>query len=350
MKSENVSTGAPTIEVLLATFNGERFLHQQIESILSQTYEWVTILARDDGSTDGTELILRDFEIKHPERFRVLRDGFRTSHPKLNFERLMLGSTARYAAFSDQDDVWLPEKLALEMQAMQAAERSFGTSTPLLIFTDLRVVDERLGTISSSLWQHLSIPGNRVDRFERLLAQNIFTGCTGLMNRPLLERSLPIPEQTYMHDWWVALVAAAFGRLISLPVQTVLYRQHAHNAVGISGVTTKMDREAASAEGMKPTNLPGRIIAKFRQHGLRRKLWEMSENNALGLKERFAGELPADKLRLVEAYIRVGSHPNRWVRVFTWLRYGFFRESNRLNMSLLWYLWDLNAADDASRR
>jgi glycosyltransferase involved in cell wall biosynthesis len=312
------------VEVLLATYNGERFLPEQIDSILSQTHPSVRILARDDGSKDKSVAILRRYEIKYADRFRLIEDGIATGHPKRNFERLMRASTAPYVALSDQDDVWLPWKLEHQLDAMQAAERSGAAHQPVLVFSDLQVVDDRLRTLSQSFWQRDLHPGRSTERYARLLAQNIFTGCTGLLNRSLVERAIPIPERAFMHDWWIMLVAAAFGRLVPLPAQTVLYRQHASNVVG------------AFTKG------PSRI--NFRYHGVRRKLWEMSNTNAYALMERFRGELPSDKRHLVEAYIRSDSHPNRFIRVFTFLRYGFFRTSFRGNLGVLYYLWDMEYA------
>ncbi len=318
-------TSPSLVEVLLATYNGERFLRDQIDSILSQTYPNVTITTRDDGSTDGTDAILREYEARYPKQIRVLRDGVSTRHPKRNFERLMQASTAPYVALSDQDDVWQADKLAKQMQAMQASEKLYGATQPLLVFTDLEVVDDQMRTLAASFWKEHSIPGHHTDRFERLLTQNIFTGCTGLLNRALVERSLPIPDRAFMHDWWITLVASAFGHLIPLPVQSVRYRQHANNAVG------------APKTGH-------RLVPSLRDHDVRRKGWEMSEDNAYAMRERFPGVLPAGKQLLVDAYIRAGSHPNRLVRVYTILRHGFLHAVPRANAGMLWYLWDMKAA------
>lgn len=316
----------PEIQVLLATYNGARFLHEQIESVLAQTYPNVTILARDDGSSDGTQEILRDYAEKKPERFRVLQDGDPTRHPKRNFESLMAASTAPYVAFCDQDDVWLTDKLQREMDAMLAAEAVAPSDAPVLIFTDLEVVAADLSTIATSMWAAQGIPGQRTDNFARLLAQNVFTGCTGLLNRALVQKSLPIPESAVMHDWWVMLVAAAFGKLVSLPIATVRYRQHESNAVG------------AVKEAKR------KLLPDLHAHGERRREWDMTEGNAHALLERFRNTLPPDKLQLTTEYIRCSESPSRVQRVTTLLRYGFFREGARMNLAILWYLWDKDNA------
>ena len=320
-------TAMPVIEVVLATYNGERFLREQIESILAQTYPAVTVLASDDGSRDGTVAILREYAERLPDRFRLL-DGPPTGHPKRNFQRLLQASTAEYAALSDQDDIWIPEKLARTMAAMQLAERESGADTPILVFTDLELVDAGGSPMHTSFWQKQGIPGME-RRFNRLLAQNVFTGCTGLLNRALIDLACPVPEAAEMHDWWIMLTAAVFGRLVSLPMATVRYRQHESNAVGA----------AADAK----VNL----VPKFRQHGERRKEWEKTEGNARALLEQFDGTLPLDKRKLVEAYIRCGASAHRLVRVGTLVRYGFWRMSLRMNLAMLWYLWDMDAAKRA---
>ena len=316
----------PEIQVLLATYNGAPFLPEQIESVLAQTYPNVTILARDDGSSDGTQDILRDYAERNPLRFRMVQDGDPTRHPKRNFERLMAASTAPYVAFCDQDDVWLTDKLQREMDAMLAAEAVAPSAAPLLVFTDLEVVATDLGTIAPSMWTAQGIPGQRTDNFACLLAQNVFTGCTGLLNRALVQQSLPIPESAVMHDWWVMLVAAAFGRLVSLPIATVRYRQHETNAVGAV------------------KNVKRKLLPDLHAHSERRREWDMTEGNAHALLERFHNTLPPDKLLLTKAYIRCGESPSRVQRVTTLLRHGFFRDGTRMNLAILWYLWDKDNA------
>lgn len=311
----------PVIEVLLATWNGERFLRQQIESIMGQTYPEVRVLARDDGSSDGTVAILEEYARRFPERFRILPFDGATGSPKWNFMRLMQASSAPYVAFADQDDVWLAEKLQHEMAVMRGAEAALPQKTPVLVYTDLELIDVEGVRTSESFWRAQGIPGGE-RRFARLLAQNVFTGCTGLLNQALVKKSLPIPEKANMHDWWVMLVAAAFGRLVALPEATVQYRQHATNAVGAVAPPRR------------------KLTANLREHGERAKEWEMTERNAEAFLEQFGEALPAEALRLTRAYVRAGKHENRVVRVATVVRNGFYRMSARMNLAMLWFLWN----------
>jgi rhamnosyltransferase len=152
-----------------------------------------------------------------------------------NFENLLqtaLGRDAEYFACADQDDIWHPEKLRIQLQAM-ASVRSL--RRPTLVFTDLRVADEQLMTLDNSYmdFQGVRDPGS-VD-IKGLLLQNIVVGNTILADRALLRAALPFPYGIHMHDWWLALCAAAFGGIHFVPVPTVTYRLHGGNQAGAAG-------------------------------------------------------------------------------------------------------------------
>jgi hypothetical protein len=314
------------VEVLLATYNGQRFLREQIDSILRQSYPHVRILVRDDGSTDGTLGILTEYAGEFPERFRVVQ-GPPTGNAKWNFLRLLEASTAEYMAFADQDDVWTADKIELEMEAMRRLEYEHGSGSPLLVFSDLRVVDENLNTLRPSFWSNERIKPENIGRFERLLAQNVVTGCTALINRPLATLAQPMPASSYMHDWWIALIAGALGYTEFLVAPTVLYRQHDRNVLGASRPVKQQ-----------------RLVPKWRQHGERRKSWDCNVGMAEALLEAHSERLPASKLKTVQALLRCEQHPNRLVRVGAFLRQGFFIErALRGNAARLWYLWDMDA-------
>ena len=137
-----------------------------------------------------------------------------------------------YVALCDQDDIWDAEKLALSSQAMRKAQEQHGAAKPLLLHTDLMVIDAEGHLVASSLMQIQKIAHAAQEPLKTLLVQNFVTGCTVLVNRPLLEAALPVPEEALMHDWWFALIAASLGDLIFLPRPIVHYRQHGRNTVG----------------------------------------------------------------------------------------------------------------------
>lgn len=222
----------PTIDILLATYNGAEFVCEQIESLFAQTYSNWRVLARDDGSTDDTAAILRRYAERHADRFVLISDDDGNLGCTGNFNRLMEVSTAHYLALCDQDDVWLAHKLSACMDRMRAMEREHSSVTPLLVHTDLRTVDHALKTIGPSFWSYQGLNPADANDFGRLLIRNVVTGCSMLINRSLKEQALPIPAGAKVHDWWIALVAAAFGALGSVPTPTALYRQHGSNTTG----------------------------------------------------------------------------------------------------------------------
>jgi glycosyltransferase involved in cell wall biosynthesis len=222
----------PSLEILLATYNGLRFVEEQLESILSQTRRDWFLLMRDDGSSDATREHLEAFREQHHDRVHLLKDADRNLGPARNFSRLLEGSSAPHVMLCDQDDVWLPDKLERTLFAMLEAERRLGRGTPILVHTDLRPVNDRLEPIADSFWAYQHLDPARAATFRLNLVQNAVTGCTMMVNRALLEIALPIPDGAIMHDWWLTLVASAFGMVVQVPHPTVLYRQHGSNSVG----------------------------------------------------------------------------------------------------------------------
>lgn len=209
------------VQVLLSTYDGERFLEPQLDSIFGQTYRDVEVLARDDGSRDRTWQILE--RRASCERIRLLR-GENIGVVRSFFELLERSDAdAPYLALADQDDVWLPGKVERAVTMLS----SFETAVPALYFSRLTLVDEALRPLG-----HSAIPP-RGPSFANALVQSIGTGCTMVMNqaaRSVLLRGTP--AVAWMHDWWIYLVVAAFGRVVYDPEPCILYRQHAANAVG----------------------------------------------------------------------------------------------------------------------
>ena len=228
------------IDILLGTYNGAAFLEQQLDSIAAQSHGTWRLIARDDGSTDGTTEILTAFQARHSDKVVLLEDRDGNLGLVANFSRLMEVSDARYAAFCDQDDVWVPEKLKLCLARMRGLERDHSAGLPLLVFADLEVVDQNLQTIHKSFWQSQGLRPERCNVLSRLLLQNVVTGCTVLMNRALLRKAAPIHPAAEMHDWWVALTAAAFGVAGFVSRPTVRYRQHGQNIVGARSMALAM--------------------------------------------------------------------------------------------------------------
>ncbi len=230
--SPRTGAAAGRIAILLATYNGEKHLDEQIRSLFAQSHDDFVVLARDDGSTDRTPDILARWAAARPDKFRVVSDDRGNLRSSGNFLRLMELCDAPYFAFCDQDDVWLPHKLEVLLAALKQIEAVRSTRTPILVHSDLIVVDEALGVIAPSLFHYWHLNVRRGRRLRELLFNNIVTGCALLGNRALLEAAVPIPEAIQWHDWWVSLIAASCGVVSTVAESTVLYRQHGRNQVG----------------------------------------------------------------------------------------------------------------------
>lgn len=228
----------PTVCILLATYNGYAYIRQMIDSILSQDYPHIRLVLSDDGSADGTQSVLEEYAESYPETVVLYKSGQRFGNAGKHFMHL-LGQyyDAPYVMFCDQDDVWHEDKVSRTLKKMQELENK--EVVPAMVHTDLRVVDSELQEVNSSFWEHSNLDGSRL-AINQLLVQNVVTGCTMMINRPLAELACrDVPDEMIMHDWWLALLASACGRTDYLPEATVDYRQHGNNAVGAKDVRSK---------------------------------------------------------------------------------------------------------------
>lgn len=219
------------ISILMASYNGAPYIAAQIDSILRQTQQDFMLYICDDCSDDGTWEIVQAYAAKEPDRIVALQNEANSGSAKHNFFKMMTEHPDEYVMLCDQDDVWHPDKVEKTLLAMKKAEEEYGKETPLLVHTDLTVVDSDLKVLDPS-YRHV-VNGN----WQRTalcyeLAQNTVTGCTVLYNRALGGFLQHEPTFFVMHDWWLALVASAFGRIVFLDEATMLYRQHGDNAVG----------------------------------------------------------------------------------------------------------------------
>lgn len=219
------------IDIVLATYNGAPYLPAQLDSLLQQDCGGWRLLVRDDGSSDQSAAILQSYAERFPGKIRVLANSGGNLGACGNFAELLRSSDADYTMLCDQDDVWLPDKVGRTLAEMQRLEAECGKDSPVLVHTDFRVVDEQLRVVAESGWRFQKTDPTR-SALNQLLVQNVATGCTVMINRALREIALPIPPEALMHDWWLALVASAFGRIGCLRQSTMLYRQHGGNKVG----------------------------------------------------------------------------------------------------------------------
>jgi len=225
-----------SIDILMATYNGEKYVREQIESVKSQSYRNWRMLVSDDGSSDRTRDIVSS-EMNDDARVQWAdnRGGHGGSYE--NFMCLLRQSDSDYSMFCDQDDVWLPNKVEVTLEKMRELEAEF-PDAPLMVFTDLEVVDESLNVISESFDRMVEIDPTRV-KLTDLLVSAVAPGCTIMLNKRLrvLVNKYRNNGGVRVHDWWVSLVAAGTGHIGYVPLATIRYRQHSNNQIGASKIS-----------------------------------------------------------------------------------------------------------------
>ena len=208
----------PLISISIATYNGEKYLEKQLDSIYAQTYKNIEVVVTDDCSEDNTIEILEQYSKMYGLQYSVNEKnlGF-----VKNFEKAITLCKGEYIALSDQDDVWETHKIYTLYQHMKDA---------LLIHSDALLIDEAGEVIEPSYTQnsHKVLRKNIIEYF----FNNDATGCTMMFSRKLLSTILPVPENVVAHDWWIAIHAKQQGKIIYIPEALVQYRQHENNQIG----------------------------------------------------------------------------------------------------------------------
>ncbi|MEQ9809560.1 glycosyltransferase family 2 protein [Streptococcus jiangjianxini] len=269
------------VNIVMSTYNGEKYLADQIKSIQAQTFKDWNLLIRDDGSKDNTTSIIREIA-EEDDRIRFINDGQNENYGVIkSFYHLVKFEKADYYFFSDQDDVWLPEKLEITLQRGQKEN----PDKPLLVYTDLRVVNENLEILQESMIKAQSHHANT--ELVQELTENTVTGGTMMINQALADK-WQVYENLLMHDWYLALLAASLGKLVYIDQPTQLYRQHEANVLG------------ARTEDKKFKLLrlgPKAIFTKY---------WQIihdSQKQAMTIVELFGRDLtPRDRLLIEQFY------------------------------------------------
>jgi glycosyltransferase involved in cell wall biosynthesis len=218
------------VQILLTTYNSADYIRAQLDSVFSQSHADFDLLIRDGGSADSTVEELRKYQRRYPDRIRLLLPGSRATAAE-NFGALLEESTGELVMFADHDDVWLPDKIRDSLQKYREAEARYGSGTPILVFTDSRVVGEDLRPVADSVlrYQHLDAAHLSLNQ---LILQNVPPSNTMLLNRALVDLARPVPPEAVMHDHWISLTASALGHIVYLDSPTLLYRQHDDNIYG----------------------------------------------------------------------------------------------------------------------
>ena len=221
------------IDILMATYNGHKFLKEQIDSILNQTYSDFRLIISDDCSKDETRQILKEYE-KKDKRIEIYFQEKNLGYVK-NFEFLLTKVENDIYMLSDQDDVWLSTKVEHTYNKLKETNSD-------LVFTDLEVVDENLKTLYPSFNDYMKL-SRKIKKckgdYRLQYLYNCVTGCTLISKKKFLNLILPLPtESKYaIHDTWIACTIANNGKIEYLEEKTIKYRQHGNNQVGTEKIS-----------------------------------------------------------------------------------------------------------------
>lgn len=304
---------AGVVSVALCTHNGERFIEDQLLSILAQSQPPIEIVLSDDASTDATVELARNavkgYIEAHPDcmtRLHVMQNPKALGVVK-NFEQAILACGSELVALSDQDDTWAVDKLE---QAVAIFARRPGL---LLLHTDARLIDEAGAVLPGSLFGVLGVNGRLQHEihdgsaFELLLRRNLVTGATTIIRRHLAQIAVPFPT-SWVHDEWLAIIASVIGELDLLPNPLIDYRQHESNQIGA--------RRLSAVGKLRRVIEPGadrnrRLLARALE--LVRKLEELGEAVS-------SSRLTAAQRKLLHEQARSSLQPRRWARLIPILR------------------------------
>jgi len=240
-----------TVAIVMTTYNGVKYVGEQIDSILTSSYQDFELFIYDDGSKDDTISILRSYEQNNPTKVHVIINENNLG-VTVNFLQGASKTTMEYVMFCDQDDVWKPNKIAITLKRMRHMEVQLGISTPIAVFTDAIVVNQELEILKHSFFCSNHLNPWKTD-LAHILMENKLIGCTVMINCSLrkLLKNYRLPTNAKFHDWWIALIAASMGKIGYVNEGTILYRQHSGNVVGGADFTAYFKNRIASLKLQK---------------------------------------------------------------------------------------------------
>ncbi len=217
------------VRIVLGSYNGEKYLAEQLDSILSGTYQNIHIEISDDGSTDRTLEISQKYVDNNPGRVEIHKNQTNMGYVK-NFLYGLKRSKEKYTMFCDQDDIWMPDKVQVTLDKMKRLEQEAG-DLPMLVFTDAMLYNGETKEEMGSFHKTSHLDTDKTD-LAHLFMENKCIGCTVMVNSHVISYVKEIPEQVRVHDWWLALICASFGKIGYVSKPTLEYRQHSGNMIG----------------------------------------------------------------------------------------------------------------------
>ena len=278
----------PQVEILMATYNGFKYLSEQLDSIINQSYTNWHLTISDDGSADDTIKIIDSYAHRYPNKINRVTSGKCFHNAKDHFFWLMQQCDSDYVMLSDQDDVWLSEKIELSINELLRTEKQLGKDFPILVFADQKVVDDKLNVISDSFIEYQNVNPDNIS-FKSLLFTNCASGATVIFNKALLKETKKNinTHNIIMHDWWLAIVSSKIGKTLYINKQLSFYRQHSNNCVGAKDVKS-VRYILSKVNGLR--NVKRTIADKKKQ--------------AFEFKENYSDYLNEDDVDFLECFIK----------------------------------------------
>lgn len=201
------------ISVCIATYNGEKYVAEQLESILSQLSEDDEVIVSDDSSSDRTVEIIKSF---NDNRIKIFENQ-KFKSPIFNFENALKYANGEIIVLSDQDDIWKENKIETIKKYMQDYD---------VVISDAKIIDEHGKILQESFYK---LNGSK-SGFIKNIVKNSYLGCAMAFNKKILEKSLPFPKDIPLHDWWIGLIGEMYGKTYFIEDKLISYRRHGNNA------------------------------------------------------------------------------------------------------------------------
>jgi glycosyltransferase involved in cell wall biosynthesis len=314
-----------TIDILMAVYNNAEYILAQLHSLMAQSYPHFRLIIRDDCSSDHSVSLIEQFSQQYPGKIYLIK-GTKNLGARGNFAALMNEATADYVMFCDADDVWLPTKIEESLILIHKNEAIYGKAIPLLVHSDLAVVDKHLNTLNPSFWDYSKINPRLANSLNRLLPHNVITGCTMLINKSLLQLAAPIPQEAIMHDWWIGLIASAFGHIDFLAKPTILYRQHGKNDTGAKNWKSLASYLACAKKAAQPLG----------RQEMRQRLFKTIDQAAKFLEQYELHLLPKKK-QIVQNYAALGTG-NALQKRYLFFKHRYFKSTFIKNLGMFFLL------------
>ena len=297
------------VAVMMSTYNGELYVKEQIMSILGQVGVNITLFIRDDGSSDKTIDIIKDFE-KQNDNIHFIKGkniGLGNSFMHILYET---PENYDYYAFSDQDDIWEKNKIELTLKEFENVNK------PLLVHSDLSVIDENNNVVCKSMIKSQHINVNRI-ALNQLIVQNVVTGCTMAFNRQLADIIVE-PELLSVHDWWIAATASIFGEIKFINKPTIKYRKHNNNACGPQNMSS-----------------PAYVAKRATNKTKAKKMLDYGYVMAVELLEKY--KIPYEYKAMLKAYGAMGNK-NKFNKLKTVFKYNIWKSGIIRKIGQIWFM------------